>query len=92
MRVVFEYVVSIEDAAGNSRARERVETMEKNLERRRRDTLEPALRASLILRSVAHWLTPAAIPFRLCEPVKRNAKHIPACRRWDSGDEEVSGV
>jgi hypothetical protein len=36
-----------------------------------------ALRASRIHRTADHWLTPAAIASRLCEPVRTNAKHKP---------------
>jgi hypothetical protein len=69
MRCVF----SVEDAAGNSRARERVESGKKNP---RASETQHTLRASMMFRSADHWLTPAAIACRLCEPVRKNAKHI----------------
>jgi hypothetical protein len=72
-------VFSVEDAAGNSRARERVESGKKNL---RASETRHTLRASMMFRSADHWLTPAAIACRLCEPVRKNAKHIRS-RLWD---------
>jgi hypothetical protein len=71
-----EYVFSVEDAAGNSRARERVDGLKKNqAASETRHTGVSALRASPIDRTADHWLTPAAIASRLCEPVRTNAKH-----------------
>jgi hypothetical protein len=70
------YVFSVEDAAGNSRARERVDGLKKNqAASETRHTGVSALRASPIDRTADHWLTPAAIASRLCEPVRTNAKH-----------------
>jgi hypothetical protein len=70
------YVFSVEDAAGNSRARERVDGIKKNQgASETRHTGVSALRASPIDRTADHWLTPAAIASRLCEPVRTNAKH-----------------
>jgi hypothetical protein len=70
------YVFSVEDAAGNSRARERVDGIKKNqAASETRHTGVSALRASPIDRTADHWLTPAAIASRLCEPVRTNAKH-----------------
>jgi hypothetical protein len=84
-------VFSVEDAAGNSRARERVDGLKKNqAASETRHTGVSALRASPIDRTADHWLTPAAIASRLCEPVRTNAKHkqqetryscVPACLR-----------
>jgi 2-polyprenyl-3-methyl-5-hydroxy-6-metoxy-1,4-benzoquinol methylase len=69
-------VFSVEDAAGNSRARERVDGLKKNqAASETRHTGVSALRASPIDRTADHWLTPAAIASRLCEPVRTNAKH-----------------
>jgi hypothetical protein len=73
---VYSYVFSVEDAAGNSRARERVDGLKKNqAASETRHTGVSALRASPIDRTADHWLTPAAIASRLCEPVRTNAKH-----------------
>jgi hypothetical protein len=70
------YVFSVEDAAGNSRARERVDGLKKNqAASETRHTGVSARRASPIDRTADHWLTPAAIASRLCEPVRTNAKH-----------------
>jgi hypothetical protein len=75
------YVFSVEDAAGNSRARERVDGLKKNqAASETRHTGVSALRASPIHRT-ADWLTPAAIASRLCEPVRTNAKHKQSPRR-----------
>jgi predicted RNA binding protein YcfA (HicA-like mRNA interferase family) len=71
-----KYVFSVEDAAGNSRARERVDGLKKNqAASETRHTGVSALRASPIDRTADHWLTPAAMASRLCEPVRTNAKH-----------------
>jgi hypothetical protein len=70
------YVFSVEDAAGNSRARERVDGLKKNqAASETRHTGVSARRASPIDRTADHWLTPAAIASRLCEPGRTNAKH-----------------
>jgi hypothetical protein len=70
------YVFSVEDAAGNGRARERVDGLKKNQgASETRHTGVSALRASRIHQTADHWLTPAAIASRLCEPVRTNAKH-----------------
>jgi hypothetical protein len=70
------YVFSVEDAAGNNRARERVDGIKKNqAASETQHTGVSALRASPIDRTADHWLTPAAIASRLCEPVRTNAKH-----------------
>jgi hypothetical protein len=75
-------VFSVEDAAGNSRARERVDGLKKNqAASETRHTGVSALRASPIDRTADHWLTPAAIASRLCEPVRTNAKHKQAEKR-----------
>jgi hypothetical protein len=88
------YVFSVEDAAGNSRARERVDGLKKNqAASETRHTGVSALRASPIDRTADHWLTPAAVASRLCEPVRTNAKHKPTrLRRSLTGSQVGLGI